>query len=61
MIGFFRLDSCWRVLNVNQLLKPGDFGLFFFPFVIMADDGKFVIEKFDGSDYSWWKMQMMIT
>ncbi|KAD6119175.1 hypothetical protein E3N88_10446 [Mikania micrantha] len=24
----------------------------------MAEDGKFSIEKFDGSDFSWWKMQM---
>ncbi|KAK1414099.1 hypothetical protein QVD17_29840 [Tagetes erecta] len=24
----------------------------------MTEDGKVVIEKFDGSDFSWWKMQM---
>ena len=24
----------------------------------MAEDGKFVIEKFDGLDFSWWKMQI---
>src|ERR1044071_267512 len=24
----------------------------------MAEDGKLVIEKFDGSDFSWWKMQI---
>ncbi|VFQ85624.1 unnamed protein product [Cuscuta campestris] len=24
----------------------------------MADDGKFRIEKFDGTDFSWWKMQI---
>ena len=24
----------------------------------MAEDGKFWIEKFDGKDFSWWKMQI---
>ena len=25
----------------------------------MTEDGKFRIEKFDGTDFSWWRMQIV--
>ncbi|KAK9060088.1 hypothetical protein SSX86_020792 [Deinandra increscens subsp. villosa] len=55
--GLEILIVVWNIFDLLlSTFGTGYFGLFFD--FIMAEDGKFVIEKFNGSDFSWWKMQM---
>uniref|UniRef100_A0A251S4W8 Putative zinc finger, CCHC-type, Tubby C-terminal-like domain protein n=1 Tax=Helianthus annuus TaxID=4232 RepID=A0A251S4W8_HELAN len=50
--GFWFIESC---SGFGCLVPCGFFWFFSFA---MAEDGKFRIEKFNGTDFAWWRMQI---